>query len=368
MRPIKLTIRTNSQNYPIFIGNNLISNFLNLTKKNSIHFKKCFLLIDKKVPKKMVLKIKKNLINKRTYLFYFNANEKNKNQKTINKILQSLLKNNFSRKDCLISIGGGITGDVGGFAASIFKRGLQFINIPTTLLSQVDSSIGGKTGINTNQGKNLIGSFYQPKLVLSDSDFLTTLSKREIICGYGEILKHSLINSKIFFKYLEKNVIKILNLESPFIEKAIFESCKIKKMVVEKDEKENKFRKILNFGHTFAHAYEATLGYSKKLNHGEAVLLGIFSALNFSNKKKLLSLNEFNLITNHLRSSGLPFNLKKYFSLTDLNRIILFMTKDKKNYSEKVNLILLNRIGTPVIDKEFKKEDLKIFLRKQLIN
>ena len=368
MKINKLIINTKSQKYPIFIGQNLISNLSSLTKKNSIHFNKCFLLIDNNVPKKMTHKIKKNLKNKKIYIYNFIANEKNKNQKAINSILDILLKKNFSRKDCLISIGGGITGDIGGFAASIFKRGLQFINIPTTLLSQVDSSIGGKTGINTNQGKNLIGSFYQPKLVISDSEFLKTLSKREIICGYGEIIKHSLINSKVFYKFLDKNVSKILNLESPFIEKAIYQSCKIKKLVVEKDEKENKFRKVLNLGHTFAHAYEATLGYSKKLNHGEAVLLGIFTALNFSYEKNLLNYNEFYMINNHLKNSGLPFNLKKYFSLKKLDKILSFMLKDKKNYSDKINLILLKKIGVPIIDKQFKKNDLKLFLKKQLIN
>ncbi len=368
MKPIKLIIDTKSQRYPIFIGRNLISSFSNLTKNNLIHFEKCFLLIDNNVPRKMIFKIKKNLQNKKIYIYNFNANEKNKNQKIINNILNILLKNNFSRQDCLISIGGGITGDVGGFAASIFKRGLQFINIPTTLLSQVDSSVGGKTGVNTSQGKNLIGSFYQPKLVISDSDFLKTLSKRDIICGYGEILKHSLIKSKVFYRFLDKNVSKVLKLKSPYIEKAIYQSCKIKKSVVEKDEKENKFRKTLNFGHTFAHAYEASLGFSKRLNHGEAVILGIFSALNFSYEKNLLDNLEYNLIINHLKNSRLPFKLKNYFSLNKLDKIVLFMTKDKKNYSEKINLILLKKIGVPIINREFKKDDLKLFLKKQLID
>ena len=368
MKPIKLIINTSSQKYPIFIGRNLISNLSNLAKKNSINFNKCFLLIDKNVPKKNLYKIKKNLQNKKIFVYNFNANEKNKSQKSIDNILNILLKNNFSRQDCLISIGGGITGDIGGFAASIFKRGIQFINIPTTLLSQVDSSVGGKTGINTSHGKNLIGSFYQPKLVISDSDFLKTLSKREIICGYGEILKHSLIRSKVFYKFLDKNISKILKLNSPFIEKAIYQSCKIKKEVVEKDEKENKLRKILNFGHTFAHAYEASLGYSKKLNHGEAVLLGIFSAINFSYKNNLLKNSEFKSVINHLKNSRLPFNLKKYFSTNNVNKIVFFMTKDKKNYSKRINLILLKKIGVPILHKEFRENDLKSFLKKQLVN
>jgi 3-dehydroquinate synthetase len=244
MKPIKLKINTNSENYPIIIGTNLVAKFSNFIKKNSIKFEKCLLVIDKNVPQRKITQLKQSLRSKKISIHSFNANEKNKNQKNLDTILKVLLEKNFSRQDCLISIGGGITGDVSGFAASIYKRGIQFINIPTTLLSQVDSSVGGKTGINTTHGKNLVGNFYQPKLVLSDSDFLKSLPKREIICGYGEIFKHSLISNKKFYQFLDKNIFKILNIKSPFIEKAIYESCKIKKTIVEKDEKEksSKFR------------------------------------------------------------------------------------------------------------------------------
>ena len=268
----------------------------------------------------------------------------------------------------MISIGGGITGDISGFAASLFKRGLKFINVPTTLLSQVYSSIGGKTGINTKYGKNLIGSFYQPNLVISDIQFLETLPKREIICGYGEILKHSLIANKSFYNFLNKNSDNIFNLSSPFIEKAIHESCKIKKDVVEKDEKEKGLRKTLNFGHTFAHAYEATLGYSKKLNHGEAVILGMKTALNFSLKHKLLKKTEHNSIINHITKLGLPSKINKFFNLRDLNKILSFMLKDKKNHSDKISLVLLKKIGSPIINKEYSKKALAIFLKNELTN
>ena len=286
MRPIKLIVKTKSEKYPVLIGRNLVENLSNLFKQNSINCKKYLLVIDKKIPKKIITKAIKSLKNFEVFLHIFDASEKNKNQKGIDKILNILLKKNFTRNDCLVSIGGGIAGDVTGFAASIFKRGLKFINIPSTLLSQVDSSVGGKTGINTAEGKNLIGTFYQPKLVISDIQFLESLPSREIICGYAEILKHSLIFDKNFYSYLNSNIQKILNLESPQIEKSIYKSCKIKKLIVEKDEKEMNVRKILNFGHTFAHAYEAGLNFSKKLNHGEAVILGMRSALSFSLEKK----------------------------------------------------------------------------------
>ena len=368
MKPITLKINTQLETYPIIIGPNIIKDLSKYLKKTSINFDKCLLIIDKNVPKKFVSRISKSLKKKKIYKFIFNANEKNKNQIHTNKILKILLNENFSRKDCLVTIGGGITGDVGGFAASLFKRGLQFINLPTTLLSQVDSSIGGKTGINTKEGKNLIGSFYQPKLVISDTEFLETLPRREIICGYGEILKHSLILNKNFYRYLDKNAFKILNLESPYIEKAIYESCKIKKSVVEKDEKENGLRKILNFGHTFAHSFEATLGYSKKLNHGEAVVLGITTALKFGLDIKLIKYDEYKLILNHIKKMKLPSRIKNYFSSKNLNKILSFMKNDKKNISNNLNLILLKKIGHTILDKQFNKLQVKNFLKKELAN
>jgi 3-dehydroquinate synthase len=368
MRPIKLIVKTKSQTYPIIIGSNLIKDTSKYLQDNFINFNQCLLVIDKKVPKKMIYRIVKSLKERKVFKFFFHANEKNKNQKNTDKILKILLNKNFSRKDCVITIGGGITGDIGGFAASLFKRGIQFINLPSTLLSQVDSSIGGKTGVNTKQGKNLIGNFYQPKLVISDTEFLKTLPYREIICGYGEILKHSLILNKSFFNYLNKHALKILKLKSPYLEKAIFESCKIKKFIVEKDEKENGIRKILNFGHTFAHAYEAALGYSKKLNHGEAVILGINTALEFSLINKLIKKREYQSITNHIKKTNLPLNIKNYFSSKNLNKILSFMIIDKKNYSKKINLILLKRVGSTLINNQYEITKIKKFLKKELTN
>jgi 3-dehydroquinate synthase len=368
MKPIKLNVKTKLENYPIIIGSNIIKDLAIYFKKNSINFVQCLLIIDNRVPGRMISKVTKSLKRKKISKFIFNANEKNKNLNNINKILQILLNKNFSRQDCIITIGGGITGDVGGFVASLYKRGLQFINLPTTLLSQVDSSVGGKTGVNTKEGKNLIGSFYQPKIVISDTGFLKSLPKREITCGYGEIFKHSLILNKIFYKYLNKNSRKILNLKTPFIEKAIYESCKIKKMIVEKDEKEKGIRKILNFGHTFAHAYEATLGYSKKLNHGEAVMLGIITALRFSLDVKLIKIREYETIIKHIHDIKLPSNIKTYFSSKNLNTILSFMMKDKKNISKKINLILLKKIGSAVINNQYNNLKIKRFLKKELAN
>ncbi|MDA9598908.1 3-dehydroquinate synthase, partial [Candidatus Pelagibacter sp.] len=188
------------------------------------------------------------------------------------------------------------------------------------------------------------------------------------ICGYGEIFKHSLILNKNFYKYLDQNALNILNLKSPFIEKAIFESCKIKKLIVEKDEKEEGIRKVLNFGHTFAHAYEASLGYSNKLNHGEAVILGINTSLKFSLVNKLIEFKEYRLIKNHIIKMKLPNDIKDYFSLKKLNTIISFMIKDKKNTSKKINLILLKKIGFSIINNQYNILKIQKFLKKELTN
>ena len=364
----KIQIISNNHKYPIIIGSNISKRLLKILNNNSINFNKCLVVIDNKVPKKLYKKIIYSLNKKKKIVLFFAEKESNKNYSSVNKILKILLKNNFHRNDCLISVGGGVTGDVSGFASSIFKRGIKFINIPTTLLAQVDSSIGGKTGINSKEGKNLIGSFYQPNLVLSDTDFLKTLPKREIICGYAEILKHSLISSKKFFLFLNKNAFKILKLKSPFVEKSIHQSCLIKKKIVQKDEKEKNLRKILNFGHTFAHAYEAISGYSSKLNHGEAVLLGIMHASKFSLENKLLSKKEFELIKKHLVNFNLVKNLNKITSLKKSKNIIEFMKKDKKNTSKKINLVLLKKIGKPIFNLNFSEKKIKSFIKYKLID
>ena len=367
MKQFKLNINTKSQKYPIIIGKGLYNNLQKLMDNNSIFFNKCLIVIDSKIKKKIISKILSKF-KKKKIVYFFKANEKNKNQKNVDKILNVLLKNNFQRNDCLISIGGGITGDVSAFASSIYKRGMKFVNVPTTLLAQVDSSIGGKTGVNTSYGKNLIGSFYQPNLVVSDTDFLKTLPKREIICGYAEILKHALILNKNFFSFLDKNASKILKMKSPFIEKSILESCKIKKKIVELDENEKNLRKILNFGHTFAHAYEATLDFSKKLNHGEAVLLGIISATNFSMQIKLLSKKDYFMIKSHFAKNNLISSLNNYFTEKDLQKLLLFMKKDKKNTNNLINLILLKKIGNIKLNLNFTNRKVYQFLKYQLIN
>ena len=365
MRQSKLLIKTKNKNYSIFVGKNITNNISKILKAEKIKFNKCLIIVDKKVPKSSIYKIIRKIKSKLKKIIFFNSSEKNKNINSVNKILDLLFKENFSRDDCIISIGGGITGDVVGFAASIFKRGIKFINFPTTLLSQVDSSVGGKTGVNNRYGKNLIGSFNQPDLVLSEINFLKSLPKRELICGYAEILKHAIIADKKKFLYLEKNKNKILSLNGDVIQKTIIDSCTIKKKVIEKDEKEKNLRKVLNFGHTFAHSFEASLRYSKKLNHGEAVLMGIKCAVKFSKKINYIPENDAKRIINHIDSLKLK-KLSNFFKLKHLETLIKFIKIDKKNKSNKINLILLKKIGKPDINSSYNVNTVKKFLYTEL--
>jgi len=368
MKDYKLFVNTKTKKYPIYIGHNILKRSSKIFRKNKLDIKKCLIVVDNNVPRKNLLVLKKNIKIKKFFLYYFNPSERNKSLKNINSILNILFKNNFNRDDYVLALGGGITGDLVGFAASIFKRGIKFINIPTTLLSQVDSSIGGKTGVNNNFGKNLIGSFYQPELVISDVGVLNSLNKREIICGYGELLKHSIISNKKSFKYLNMNKFKILYLKSPFIEKAIYESCKIKKDIVEKDEKEKNLRKTLNLGHTFGHSFEASNGYRKSLNHGEAVILGIISSAKFSLINKILSRKIYNQIINHVKELNLSFDLNKFFKKKQIKLILKYMKSDKKNNNKNINLILIKNFGKIIIDKRFSESKIKKFLEQELNN
>ena len=366
MKIHKIKVNTKTKKYSIIIGSNIIKNISKILGSQKINFEKCLIVIDNNIPNKLSSNLKKNLKVKYKITHNFVANEKNKNFKSIEKIHDILFKKGFNRGDCVISFGGGITGDVVGFAASTFKRGIKFINIPTTLLAQVDSSIGGKTGINNAFGKNLVGSFYQPDLVFSDTEALKTLPFREIICGYAEVLKSSLIEDYNKFKFLDKNIYKILKLKKPYIEKAIIYSCKLKKRIVEKDEKEKNLRKVLNLGHTFAHAYESALGFSNNLNHGEAVILGIRNAIKFSKQKNFLKKNKYYFIKKHLDKLNLKKKYNELFKTKDVKKIIKFMKSDKKNNSNKINLILLKDFGKIITNFQISENNLKKFLISEL--
>jgi len=365
MKNTEIIIRTKSKFYPIYIGDKILNSTGRLIKKNLPNAKKVCIISDKKLPLSLIKKLKISLRKYNPKIYRLPSEEKTKSFKFAYKLIENLLKDNLNRSDCIIAFGGGILSDLSSFVASLTKRGVKLINIPTTLLSQVDASIGGKTAINSYQGKNLIGTFYQPDFVLIDISILNSLPRREIISGYGEILKHSLIFDRKFFLWLLKNAKKIIdNKNKKALKSAIIQSCKIKSKIVNRDEREKNTRMILNFGHTFAHGFEGAKKFSKKLNHGEAVLLGMLVASEFSYKKGLLPLKDLILIKKHYFDLNLPTQIDKIFHKKEIGKIILFMKKDKKNFNEKINLILLKKIGTTTKPNSFNvnSNEIKKFL------
>ena len=341
-----IKVKNIETSYSIFIGKNILSVLPVKLKTLCPKANKIALIVDKKVPKKFKFKIKKILKNYNIFIFEYNSNEKLKSLEHVTNLTNKLLSKNFNRSDVIVSLGGGIIGDFAAFVASITKRGINFINIPSTLLAQVDSSIGGKTGVNSKYGKNLIGSFYQPRLVISDIALLKSLPKREIVCGYAEILKHALIKKSNFFNWLKINSNKLLKNGNPrLLQTAIFKSCKIKLHFVNKDLKEKNTRMILNFGHTFAHAIEALNKFSKKINHGEAVLIGMMLATKLSFKKRICSYKTLIDLINIYEKNNLNYKLSKFFKKNNYKRMVNFMINDKKNIDKKISFILLKKIG-----------------------
>ena len=354
MKNQEIKFQNKSERYSIFIGENSINLLPNKIKTLCPDTKKIGVIVDKNIPSKYKQRLKKKLKGYEVYFLPFLANEKNKSLAKTYSLLNILLSKNLNRSDLIIGFGGGITGDVASFVASIFKRGINFINIPTTLLAQVDSSIGGKTGVNSSHGKNLIGSFYQPKLVLIDTIFLKSLPRKEMVCGYAEILKHSIIKDRKFFSWLEKNTDSILSKKKERLIYAIKKSCQIKMYFVSKDVKEKNMRMILNFGHTFAHAIEAKNKYSKKITHGEAVLAGMILAVKLSILKKRCTLKVLERILKIYSTNNLAYVLKNNSSYKWIKSLIPYLKNDKKNNDEKINFLLLNRIGKTELPNKFK--------------
>ena len=370
MKSTKIIIKTKSKIYPIYFGDKILGSIGRIIKKKIPSIKKIVIIADNKIPpfflKKLIFSLKKY----NTKIYKITANEKSKSFRTANKLIERILKDNLNRSDCIVSFGGGVVSDLSSFISSLVKRGIKFVNIPTTLLAQVDASIGGKTGVNSFQGKNLIGTFYQPDFILIDTSLLKSLPQREMICGYGEILKHSLILDKKFFFWLNKNAKKMIYKKNKILLKyAIIKSCKIKSLVINKDEKEKDLRMLLNFGHTFAHGFEGARNFSKKISHGEAVLLGMIMASKLSFNKKILSLQHLNLIKNHYIKLNLPMNIKRKFKKNEINKILNFMKKDKKNIDKKINLILLKKIGMATKPNNYKvnENELKKFFLKEFV-
>ena len=280
-----------------------------------------------------------------------------KNSDTLNSIYDALLQNRCERSTTLIALGGGVIGDLTGYAAATFLRGVPFIQIPTTLLSQVDSSVGGKTGINHPLGKNMIGAFYQPQLVLADIDTLQTLPPREFSAGVAEVIKYGLIRDAHFFDWLEHQMPQLMQLDEAVLSEAIYRSCQNKANVVARDEHEQGERALLNLGHTFGHAIENAMGYGVWL-HGEAVAAGTMMAADLSQRMDWLSADDVARIKNSLLAANLPLTPPKLGTAKYLD----LMGLDKKVENGKIRLVLQQGIGRAVITSDYDADKLNACL------
>ncbi|OPY93630.1 3-dehydroquinate synthase [Bradyrhizobium sacchari] len=288
----------------------------------------------------------------------------------LEKVSEALIAAKIERNDLVIALGGGVVGDLAGFAAAILRRGVDFVQVPTSLLAQVDSSVGGKTGINSPQGKNLLGAFHQPVLVIADTAVLDTLSPRQFRAGYAEVAKYGVLGDEAFFTWLEKNHSDIFKGGSAR-EHAIATSCRAKAGVVSRDERETGERALLNLGHTFGHALEAATGFSDRLFHGEGVSIGMTLAAQFSAKLGMIGEADAARVGRHLIEAGLPTRLQDIAGfaqegLADADALMALMAQDKKVKRGKLTFILLEAVGRAVIAKDVEPAPVRDFLKEKL--
>tara|TARA_B100001059_G_scaffold55145_1_gene49934 strand:- start:6085 stop:7149 length:1065 start_codon:yes stop_codon:yes gene_type:complete len=337
----KYNIHISGNNFPKIVLNKHLGN------KNKI-----LIITDDGIPKKHIKKLIDAIKSREVNVFSIKNGEKSKSLSTYQKILNKLFELKFDRSDIVIAFGGGVVGDIAGFSAATYMRGIKFIQIPTTLLAQVDSSVGGKTAINVTQGKNLVGAFYNPSLVVISTCFLNTLSDEEYKSGLGEVVKYALIGNKRLKTFIEKNSKEIINRKESVLKIIIEESIKTKSKIVTKDEKENGIRAILNFGHTFGHAIEAHNNF-KNITHGAAIALGMVIASKLSYFEGHISDYQLDNIVNLIASIGLNTDHSKY-KYTQLEK---YIKSDKKIKDGKLNLILINKNYSAFTTSNFNKKN-----------
>lgn len=289
----------------------------------------------------------------RCLVFTFPAGEESKTLDTVTKLYEFLIENKFERKDMLAALGGGVVGDLTGFAAATYLRGIAFIQIPTTLLAQVDSSIGGKTGVDFSKYKNMVGAFYMPKLVYMNLAVLETLPQRQFYSGMAEVLKSALIKDGMFYEWLINSLYEVYDKDPQTIRLMVYNCCNIKRLVVEKDPTEQGDRALLNFGHTIGHAIEKAMNF--KLLHGECVALGMVAAAFIAYKREMLTFDEYY----EIRDMFVPFNLPITIEDIDPEEILRLTKSDKKMEDGKVKFILLKKIGKAVVDHTVTDEELR---------
>lgn len=360
----QINVALGERSYSIITGVDMISSFAPICRQNGIP-DSIVIITDKNVGKYHLQPIVKNLTHHyfKTFVIEIPSGEIQKNVSRVNAIITKMLKEKITRNSAIIAFGGGVIGDLAGFVASIYQRGIKLIQVPTTLLSQVDSSIGGKVGINHLLGKNMIGSFYQPVFVWMDSCYLKTLPQREIICGIGEVIKYGIIRDAHLFSFLESNLEKVLNLDTESLTHLIARCASIKAEVVSQDERESGIRVILNMGHTIGHGIESAGDY-KLLKHGEAILLGIYAESFIAKEMQLLDNDSFERIISLI--CRVP--IAKNFSAFNISVILDAMGRDKKRVAKKHRFVLPIEIGNTKVfenvNERLIKKALKLIIGK----
>ena len=357
-----LQVELGHRSYPIYIGAGLLNQAELYTRH--IKAKQVMVVTNTTIAPLYLDKVLKNLQGFAVETVILPDGEQFKTLETVTHIFDKLLTSKFSRNATLIALGGGVIGDMGGFAAACYQRGIAFVQIPTTLLAQVDSSVGGKTGVNHPMGKNMIGAFYQPQCVIADADVLDTLDDRQLSAGLAEVIKYGLIRDLEFFEWLETNINALLARDKQALAYAIERSCLNKAQIVSEDETETGVRATLNLGHTFGHAIETGAGYGTYL-HGEAVAIGTCQAADLSRRKGWLTDADVDRIIALFKKCNLPTHPPEQL---DSDRFLELMAVDKKNVNGQIRLILLSKIGVatlPIdVDKDLLIQTLNTYGRK----
>ena len=370
---VYLNRKVENLSYPIIIGDNILSSSGEILKE-FIYKKNVIVIYDsffsvKTSPNNEFEEFVQSINKLTTTLNFIDipGGDQTKNINQLNEIIEKVLTFGIDRQNVIIAFGGGVIGDIAGFAASILLRGINYIQVPTTLLSQVDSSVGGKTGINSKIGKNLIGSFHQPLAVLADINILKTLPEREFRAGFAEVIKYGLIKDLNFFNWLTQEYISIFNYDKNSLQTVITKSCEIKAEIIKNDEKEGGKRALLNLGHTFAHAIESFGNFDGRIIHGEAVSIGICLAFKLSNKLCFCSTDDTKKVINLFQKSKLPTSLNdiKKLSISTSGMIQKFKL-DKKNRQNELTFILNKRIGESFIKHNVSVNVLTQFLNEEI--
>ena len=346
-----LNVELADKSYPIYIGSDLLSSKSLLS--DHIQGKQVMVVTNTTIAPLYLEKLKDALSDFNVESVILPDGEEFKTLETLNKVFDALLKAKFDRSSTLVALGGGVVGDITGYAAASYQRGVNFIQVPTSLLSQVDSSVGGKTGVNHELGKNMIGAFYQPKAVIIDVDTLDTLSDQEYSAGMAEVIKYGLLGNADFFYMLETNIESIMARNKDLIIEIIFNSCKDKASIVALDEFERGKRALLNLGHTFGHGIENAFGYGNYL-HGEAVSIGMVMATKLSMDEGYLSNEDAIRVESILSKADLPISIKKSIGSETL---IEAMSLDKKSIDGKIRLVLLKALGDSYLTDSYSKEN-----------